>query len=360
MHYTKSMKRLILTFSVFTIWLFISGSYYACVIKGVCNDSPITNQEELNDPVENKITPPVVTIEKPKLIQVEDTTKSKLTNTSINDSINTNESLVKNDTIQKSDVEKIELVEIKIDSLKQKGLVIADHEKTLKKYSSNFFIYPNKKRVLISSLISDYGLTIKNYIIKNEKRVNVIGYYNQDETEQTGLDRAEYILSKLKTLDLPKVLLTSSAKKAVFNFDKNKFKGGIDFSFEEVIIDSISQIKIKKLQKIIPNENTPVEEIDKVYTITSYYFKNDTFKASGKFLNFVNHFKNAKKIVITGYSNASEDSDINYQKGLELAKKVNEKIQQINPNINLTFTALKDLKFNANDIKNEGVTLIAK
>ena len=163
------MKRLILTFSVFIIWLFISGSYYACVIKGVCNDSTITNQEDIEKPIEKKIVEPIVIKEKPKLIQVEDTTKSKLTNVNTNDTINPNEFVVKNDTIQTSDLEKIEPIVVKIDSLKQSGLVIADQEKTLKKYSSNFFIYPNKKRVLISSLIADYGLTIKNHIIKNTR-----------------------------------------------------------------------------------------------------------------------------------------------------------------------------------------------
>ena len=186
----------------------------------------------------------------------------------------------------------------------------------------------------------------------------MIGYYNQDETEQLGLERAEYVLNKLKTLDLPNVLLASSARKATFSYERNKFKGGIDFVFENVVIDSLTKIKIKKLQKIIPDQNIPVQEMDKVYTITSYYFKNNTFKASTKFLNFVNYYKDAKKIVITGYSNANGDTNINYQKGLELAQKVQEKIHQINPNINLTFTALKDLKFS--EIKNEGVTLIAK
>jgi len=256
-------------------------------------------------------------------------------------------------------------------SLKPSNLIIKDKEKEIANFPSNFFIRKNQSKLFFSTKISDYGVYIANYAFKESKKVTVTGYYHKEEKASLGEKRALFIIEKLRMLGIPEVMTEAQSKQADFDFERNKFKGGIDFNFTPIILDEVTIEAIEKLPPLIPisaQENTPQEPnkenkaritkrntvVGTHFYIDGKYFKNNTFKTPPNFFNYVKyHYSKGKKLEIEGFCNLYNNNDTS--RAIMLAKLVQTRIRNNYP----IATNCKSTSAPNNNNK-EGVTLISK
>ena len=377
------MKRFILAFSMFSVWLAIASTYYMCVIKGQCDG---------NETVETIPTT---------------TSKPNIKKTIVLDTITSLVSTVKK-------VDSLVAVENTIntnDTLKISGLKIYDKQSLLKKYYSNFKIYKNKSRVRIPIGISEYGYVVAKHMDSVNSALTVKGFYNQEETPEQGQQRATFIKERLTKLGIPSRLITTTSVLRIFDYNNNTFIGGIQFDFKktdsvirlnkvdytlfknsqneivsdldkDTIIEKMAalatkeEIKItdidmeaitKKKPTIVPSAEVkkatkPVVKKEKAsFTVTERDFKNQKFKASKSLKKFLETHKTAKSIKLMGYSNAGKNTGDTYNKGLELANLVKDYISEKGLyNGKTSINALKKQPLVANDTIREGVTLIVQ
>jgi len=370
------MKRFILAASIFSVWLAIASTYYMCVIKGMCGGSDsttiVTETPKVTKPAIVKKEPIAAPVQKIKdtLAIAEETTTT-------------------------------------IDTLKSAGLKIYDKDFLLKSYFGNFKIYKDKPQVTIAFSISEYGYVLAKHMDSVNSTLSIKGYHNQEETTEKGLQRADFVKDRLIKLGIPENLITTVSQPAIYDYNYNKFTGGIEFNFKKLdtllninTIDyslfnnskkvavnnvtppqqviqeatpskpepNISDSEIKAITKTTPKETakaaiTPTPSKTKKenisFTVTEKYFKNNKFKASKSFKKFMKTHKGSPNLKLIGYSNANKNTNDNYNKGLELVNLVNSYL--LNEGIyngKATTQALKGQKFSSENTIKEGVTLI--
>lgn len=377
------MKRFILAFSMFSVWLAIASTYYVCVIKGLCNGSEIVEES------------PVIT--KKPIVQkkvVLDSTSNFASAEKKQDSIAILESTVTS-----------------IDTLKISGLRILDDNYLLKAYYSNFRTYKNSTNVRIPMGISEYGYVIAKHMDSVNSALLIKGYYNQEETSEQGTVRATYIKDRLTKLGIPETLINIASVPAIYEYNNNKFIGGIQFDFKKtdtvfrlkrVDYTLFKNIKDKKISTesltdidtVAPeiakatNEKVQITEVDmeaitkkesveaplvetkietkpivkkeKIsFTVTNKDFRNNKFKASKSFKKFIETHKTKKSIQLVGYSNTNENTTENYNKGLELANLVKSYMTEKSIySGKISTNASKNEVLRENESTKEGVTLI--
>lgn len=372
------MKRFILAFSMFSVWLAIASTYYICVIKGQCAGEEIVETMP-------KTTPKPTIPEK----VIKDSSSSVASAEKNTDSIPTLENeIISNDT------------------LKVSGLKIYDQQNLLKAYYGNFKIYKNKSTVKIPLGISEYGYVIAKHMDSVNSELTIKGFYNQEETPEYGLQRATSIKERLTKLGIPSKLITTTSKKRIFEYTYNKFVGGIEFNFQKsdsvINLNSVDYSLFKNTQHKVLDENlakeitstykepqitdvdmeaitknaskvntaaeakkpiiTETSKKDNIsFTVTEKDFRNEKFKPSRNFKKFLETYKASNKIQLTGYSNTNESANDNYNKGLKLANLVNTYlIEKVKYSGKTTTNAVKKESAVKNDIIREGVTLIVK
>lgn len=211
------MKRLGLALTTFVIWGSIASTYYVCIIRGLCvssGENEVTSIKKLS---------PFSSIKKTIELNIPEKDAVLIDNTN-------------NDTIpiveKKSDT--IPLNSNSLISLKEEGLKITYNDSVLKSYTSNFRIYKENNLVRIPLSLGDYGTVLKEVMLTNNAELTIIGYYNEFETNATGLARADQIRELLYAASFPKKHISIKAKKAIFNFTSYVFRGGIHFEFNPI------------------------------------------------------------------------------------------------------------------------------
>lgn len=353
------MKKFTLTASVFLIWFGIAGTYYTCIIKGLCsNEVPtkIVKQKFTEQPTVNKneVAFKETVQQSIDSLKIENDTISELATTEVNQ-----------DSILRV------VSETKIDSLKLEGFKMYNQHQLVVQYSGNFKIYRDSNRIQIPFGLSDYGYVISKYMDENNTELAITGYYNTEEAEDIGLARANNIAGRLMKLGIPGELIKTASKKAVFEFVRNQFRGGIKIGFKdtkqivnlnhidynnieninkgtltvirktekEVINKNESTANIakeeivpKKQEKVMPTNKikevvitkpstTPkIEKIaNKSFRLTEKNFKGEKLKAPKGLKLLANDYKKGLRFYLQGYSNETDSSFKNYQKGLGLA-----------------------------------------
>lgn len=194
------MKKITLAISVLVVWFAIAGTYYVCIIKGLCDDipeEPIAAVEELKDSENQDIS-------------------DKLPS-------------------ETAEIPESEIEEIIADTLFSYPLEIYYDGELLSNYESNFKVVKNDSVVNFSDDLADFGELIKEKIELSEDFVMTItSYYSTDEDKTVGIGRSNFIKEKLIALDIPEDKIVTESQIAVINFDEeNSFEGGIELNFNE-------------------------------------------------------------------------------------------------------------------------------
>ena len=366
------MKRFLLALSIFSVWLAIASTYYICVIKGACDSKNI--EQVVKTPV-----PPII---KTKIVET-------TTNNTISDSLKiTQDNLV------------VAITQKTVDSLITSNLKIYDKDYLLKSYYGNFKIFKNRPRVQIPFSISEYGFVIAKHMDSINSSLIINSYYNAEETKTEGLARASFIKDRLVKLGITDQLIAVNTQKALFEYNKyGKFIGGINFQFKPldsvINLNKIDYTSIKNTtetpittanldtttfintpvvvkpelekkpievteNKIATEEPISINTKEKItYSISEYNFKNNKFKANKKFKKFIKKNANAKNVRLVGYSNKSNNSKDNYDKGILLSTMVLKYFNEEGLFVGKTkLTALKNQVKSIDGNINEGVTLI--
>ncbi len=218
------MKRLGLALATFVIWGSIASTYYVCIIRDLC--APTTKKEVSSMETINPST------------SLEKISKSKVLKT---DSIVVDKTINSIDSIKKVTSDSIVTKTAPIIALEEGGLDIKYQDKLLKSYTSNFRIYKNNDLVRIPLSVGNYGTILKQAMQEYNAELTIIGYYNEFETNATGVLRAEQIRKLLYAASFPKKHVHIRAVKAKFNFTSYVFRGGIHFEFKP--IDTIISFK---------------------------------------------------------------------------------------------------------------------
>ena len=355
------MKGILLTILVFLTWFAIAGSYYTCAIKGLCD-----SEETFKSPSSKDSDQTTSTI-KSNIIKKTDNASAEI-NSDNNSDLNN-----------------------KIDSLISGGLQIYDGKQLVKSYYGNFKIYENNTKIQTPYGLSNYGFDLAAHMDETNSRLTVIGYFNLNEKDTIGIKRAEFIKDRLVKLGIPEKIITTESKKAIFNFENRRFRGGIQFEFEK--LDSVITLNAVNFDQEVPLKNPasikselsveefldnytkpivektkdttnkvidkkPVKKLPKAkFIIFQESFKRGKFKASRDFKNFIETHKNAKKITLIGFSNLDDDSVENRQKGFDLANAVEDYISRKKlTNASIRISSKRNIKSGTS--KKESVTLL--
>ncbi|WP_010178545.1 outer membrane protein [Aquimarina agarilytica] len=366
------MKRLALSFFVFSIWAALASTYYACIIQGLCTTDTITAIP--TDELQKNTTQPTI------LTKANTTPLLNKTDTITNQfaaAEDTLDSITRNTTFpQKSK-----------DTLKPSQFSVYYKGELVIYFPSNFRIYENSDRIQIPFDMSTYGHAIAKEMDTKNLLLNITGYHNKNEAVEIGKDRAMGMADRLIKLGIHDSLITTKTQIASFDYNKNgKFKGGITFDFKAselpvnlkhigynaVEIPTIEKIEFQNTPITYPNttelsKNTitektllknptlvvkeeitvPKETINNPasYTVTQLNFKNAKFKGSRGLKSFLLHHTSVKKIQLIGYTNENESPDENYQAGLALATSVQSYVLKKGlSNASMHITALKTQK----------------
>lgn len=360
------MKRLALSFFVFSIWAVLASTYYICIIQGLCTTDTITSvpiDKSKNNNIKVNTSP---------LFSKTDTITNKFA--AAEDTLN---SITSNITSSKKNS----------DTLKPSQLSIYYKDELVIYFPSNFRIYENSDRIQIPFTMSTYGHAIAKEMDTKNLLLNITGYHNTNEAVEIGKDRAMGMAERLIKLGIHDSLITTKTQVALFNYNKNgKFKGGITFDFKAselpvnlkhidynaVEIPTIEKIDfqntkitypkiieftkntipqkttLKNPTPIIKEKATLQKEVITTttsYTVTQLNFKNAKFKGSRGLKSFLLKNNSAKKIRLIGYTNKNVNPDENYQAGLALAASVQSYILKKGlSKASINITALKTQK----------------
>lgn len=195
------MKRIALIFSVLSIWIALSGSYYVCVIKGLCDH--IVEEPELE--VSNNST---VIVEANSV-----------------DSLDTQTTNIEQEN--KSTI---------VDTLYTYPLEIYSGSTLLTNYEVNFSIKRNDTTVIIPEALESFNAIIKSNIQDfDTAMISIYSYYDVEEDTTIAIGRANYIKEVLKQVAVNDEKIKIQTEQINIGFDTDDlFQGGLEINIEFV------------------------------------------------------------------------------------------------------------------------------
>jgi len=195
------MKRIALIFSVLSIWIALSGSYYVCVIKGLCD---------------NIVEEPELEVSNSSAVIVEANSVASL------DTQTTNIEPENKSTI--------------VDTLYTYPLEIYSGSTLLTNYEVNFSIKRNDTTVIIPEALESFNTIIKSNIQDfDTAMISVYSYYDVEEDTTIAIGRANYIKEALKQVAVSDEKITIQTEQINIGFDtEDLFQGGLEINIDFV------------------------------------------------------------------------------------------------------------------------------
>lgn len=276
------MKNFIVAFSVFMMWAILGMWYYSCVIKEVCEDNAITEQQ-----------------------------------------INENRKPISDDAQHVSENEPE-------DAKQLRQIIVTDSLNVIDSGLNTIFSYPLAPEIKINSPVVEIPQTTTIFVsdvanhLKNNPETQLIVYGAYDENEFTsseiknhGLTRAAYIQDLIVEEGINAGRITVKSIRADLNFIQNEnFQGGI-------------LLQIKNYDEL-EEDDTSVSE-DERYNKTLYTnFDQDTFRPDQDVAEYATRLKEyldehpSKRVTITGHTDSVGEAEANEWIGMERAKSVRD------------------------------------
>lgn len=212
------MKRIALAFSILVIWFSLSGSYYVCVIKGLCDNL----------------------IEETSFDNKEVNTKSSI-----------NEITESYSDLDTTEIDVKEFANIVLDTLYSYPLEIYYASELITNYERNFLIKQNDTVVVVPEGLTSFNQTIKSKIKESDAiLISIYSYYNISEDSTIAIGRANYIKEKLKEVGIAEEKVVTELQQTVIGFDENDtFEGGIEVNIALLDEEGLTEIEYTTLDK---------------------------------------------------------------------------------------------------------------
>ncbi len=212
------MKRIALAFSILVIWFSLSGSYYVCVIKGLCDN----------------------------LIE-----ETSFDNKGVNTKSSINEITASYSDLDTTEIDVKEFANIVLDTLYSYPLEIYYASELITNYERNFLIKQNDTVVVVPEGLTSFNQTIKSKIKESDAiLISIYSYYNISEDSTIAIGRANYIKEKLKEVGIAEEKVVTELQQTVIGFDENDtFEGGIEVNIALLDEEGLTEIEYTTLDK---------------------------------------------------------------------------------------------------------------
>ena len=228
------MKRIALAFSILVIWFSLSGSYYVCVIKGLCDN--LIEETAFDN-------------------------KKGITQSSINEVIESHSDL---DT---TETDAGELANAVLDTLYSYPLEIYYANELITDYERNFLIKQNDTVVIIPEGLTSFNQTIKSKIKESDTiLISIYSYYNISEDSTIAIGRANYIKEKLKEVNITEEMIVTELQQTVIGFNEDDtFEGGIEVNIALLDEEGLTENEYTTLDKEGVLDTVENDEEEAVY-----------------------------------------------------------------------------------------------